>query len=342
MQLLNKNLFFIEIEADTRDNALKFICDNAEWNNIIKKKSSNKVFKSFLDRENETSTGFEDGFAIPHTVSESIINPAIIFVRLTNGVDWNSLDSNPTQYIIALFIPKAQRSDSHMNVLSKIAVGLLDENFKYVIKYSTDKDEIFQAFENQLLENESESQIMNSYADHNYKILAITACSVGIAHTYLAAERIERACQELNIPAKVSTHGSVGVKNDFTNEEIRNAEIILISSDVGINLERFKGKRIYQTSIKPAISDPINLINVALDEAKVINDIKITSNSEGAEKKSYIVKHLLSGVSYMIPFIIFGGLLIAIALGIGKAIYTNGDIPDNSFLFYILKFGEIA
>ncbi|MGL5308631.1 MAG: PTS fructose transporter subunit IIABC, partial [Metamycoplasmataceae bacterium] len=342
MQLLNKNLFFIEIEADTRDNALKFICDNAEWNNIIKKKSSNKVFKSFLDRENETSTGFEDGFAIPHTVSESIINPAIIFVRLTNGVDWNSLDSNPTQYIIALFIPKAQRSDSHMNVLSKIAVGLLDENFKYVIKYSTDKDEIFQAFENQLLENESESQIMNSYADHNYKILAITACSVGIAHTYLAAERIERACQELNIPAKVSTHGSVGVKNDFTNEEIRNAEIILISSDVGINLERFKGKRIYQTSIKPAISDPINLINVALDEAKVINDIKITSNSEGDEKKSYIVKHLLSGVSYMIPFIIFGGLLIAIALGIGKAIYTNGDIPDNSFLFYILKFGEIA
>ncbi|MGL5732746.1 MAG: fructose PTS transporter subunit IIA, partial [Metamycoplasmataceae bacterium] len=342
MKLLNKDLFFIEVEANSRDNALKFICDNAEQNNIIKKKSSNKVFQSFLDRENETSTGFEDGFAIPHAVSNSIINPAIIFVRLTNGVDWNSLDSQPTQYIIALFIPKAQRSEAHMNVLSTIAVGLLNEDFKNIIKYSNDIDEIFKAFENQLHENEpTTSQVTNFDNDH-YSVLAITACPVGIAHTYLAADKIEQACKELNIPAKVSTHGSVGIKNDFTSEEIKNADVILIASDVGINLERFQGKRIYQASIKPAIADPIKLVNEALADARVIEDIKTTSNSEGDEKKSYIVKHLLSGVSYMIPFIIFGGLLIAISLGIGKAIYTDGNIPDNTFLFYILKFGETA
>ncbi|MGL4251985.1 MAG: PTS fructose transporter subunit IIABC [Metamycoplasmataceae bacterium] len=340
MNLLNKNLFFIEIESDSRDSVLKFICDSAENNNIIKKKSSNKVLQSFIDRENQTSTGFEDGFAIPHAVSDSIINPAIIFVRLTNGVDWNSLDSQPTQYIIALFIPKAQRSESHMNVLSTIAVALLNEDFKNVIKYSGEIDQIFQAFENQLTENSNSAQVINSDNGH-YSLLAITACSVGIAHTYLAAEKIEQACKDLNIPAKVSTQGSVGIKNDFTREEIRNADVILISSDVSIDLERFKGKRIYQTSIKPAISDPIKLVNEAVENARIIENIEITSETN-EEKKSYVVKHLLSGVSYMIPFIIFGGLLIALALGIGKAIYTDGNIPNNTFLFYILKFGETA
>ncbi|MGL5205736.1 MAG: PTS fructose transporter subunit IIABC [Metamycoplasmataceae bacterium] len=341
MELLNRDLFFIEIESDTRDNVLKFICDNAEQKNIIKKKASNKVFNSFLDRENESSTGFEDGFAIPHAVSDSIINPAIIFVRLTNGVDWNSLDSQPAQYIIALFIPKEQRSESHMNVLSTLAVALLNEDFKNIIKYSGDIDQIFQAFENQLHENEPAPKIVNSYGD-NYSILAITACPVGIAHTYLAAEKIEQACKELNIPAKVSTHGSVGIKNDFTEEEIVNADIVLISADVGIDLERFQGKRIYQSSIKKAITDPIKLVNEALDNAKIIKNIESTTSKSTDEKKSYVVKHLLSGVSYMIPFIIFGGLLIALSLGIGKAIYTDGNIPNNTFLFYILKFGETA
>lgn len=342
MNLLSKNLFFIEVDLSQKNDVLKFICKKAEENKVISKKSSDKIFKSFIHRENQSTTGFEDGFAIPHAVSQEIIKPAIIFARLTKGVDWNSLDGKPTKYIIALLIPEEQRSSSHMNVLSSIALGLLNDNFKKVLKNSNDKDEIYNIFENQLNKVNAKPKILSE--NESYRILAITACPVGIAHTYLAAESIENASKKLNIPVKVSTHGSVGVKNDFTSKEIESAELIIISSDVGINLERFKGKKIYQTNIKSAIQDPIKLIQDGLKNGKIIDGIqsKLDSSTTRNDKKSYIVKHLLSGVSYMIPFIIFGGLLIAIALGLGKAIYDDGNIPKNTFLFYLLKFGETS
>lgn len=343
MNLFDKKLFFIDFNANERDDVLKFICDQAEGNNIIKRKTSSKVFKAFINRENEFTTGFEDGFAIPHAISRDIISPAIFYVRLVDGVDWSSLDSKPTKYVVALLIPEGQRRSSHMNILSSISTGLLNNNFKEILKNSENKDEIVLAFENQLDETERNSQIaLNSVENNYYSILAITACPVGIAHTYLAAESIENACKELNISAKVSTHGSVGIKNDFTDEEIAQADLIIISSDVGINTSRFEGKKVYQTSIKPAIQNPIKLVRDGLEKGEVIHSVENISNSKDDDKKSYIIKHLLSGVSYMIPFIIFGGLLIAISLGIGKAIYDDGNIPNNTFLFYLLKFGETA
>lgn len=343
MNILKEKYIFLDKESTTRDEVLNFICQKAEELNIIADKTSKKVFNSFIKRENESTTGFEEGFSIPHAISSNILEPAIIFIRLKTGVDWHSIDNKPTKFIIALFIPENQRSSSHMEVLSSIAVGLLNNDFKNILINSKNENEILDAFINQINIKKEESNSLSGL--DTYKVLAITACPVGIAHTYLAAENIENALKKLNILGKVSTHGSVGIKNDFTSQEIKDAEIIVIASDIGIDTSRFEGKKIYQTNIKSAIKDPQKLIDDAFKIGKIMEsneNSSTNSNNDSNEKKQYLVKHLLAGVSYMIPFIIFGGLMIALALGIGKAIYTNGNIPDNTFLFYLLKFGETA
>ena len=342
MNILREKTIYLNEDISEMKNVLRFICKEAAKQKIINVGSEKEVFQSFINRENESTTGFEDGFAIPHAVSKSIIKPTVLFVRLKNGVDWKSLDNKPTKYIIALFIPFDQRSSSHMNVLSSIAVGLMDEKFKNILKTSNNKEEILSTFQNQI---DFKKDVVVSSNQENFKILAITACPVGIAHTYLAAESIEKALVELNINGKVSTHGSVGIVNDFTDKEIKDAELIIIASDIGIDTSRFKGKRIYQTNIKSAISNSVKLVQISLEKAIIITSNEEESDNNAVEnklEKSYVVKHLLSGVSYMIPFIIFGGLLIALSLGLGKAIYTDGNIPDNTFLFYLLKFGEVA
>lgn len=343
MNILKGKYIFLDKNLISRDETLNYICQKAEELGIITSETQTNVFNSFINRENESTTGFEDGFAIPHAISSNILEPAIIFIRLKSGVDWYSIDNKPTKFIIALFIPENQRSSSHMDVLSSIAVGLLNDNFKQVLINSKNKNEILETFIKQINFKKEESNfLLDSEA---YKVLAITACPVGIAHTYLAAENIDNACKKLNILGKVSTHGSVGIKNDFTPQEIKDAEIIIIASDIGIDTSRFVGKKIYQTNIKPAIKDPKKLIDDAFKMGKIMeaNDFLSGNSSEDSnEKKQYFVKHLLAGVSYMIPFIIFGGLMIAIALGLGKAIYSGGEIPPNTFLFYMLKFGETA
>ncbi|MDK2819843.1 MAG: fructose-specific PTS transporter subunit EIIC, partial [Mycoplasmataceae bacterium] len=341
MDILNEKTIFLNVDITEMKDVLLFICKEAAKQKIISEGSEQEVLESFINRENESTTGFEDGFAIPHAVSKSIVKPMVLFVRLKKGIEWKSLDNNPTKYIIALFIPFNQRTSSHMNVLSSIAVGLMNEDFKNILKKSVDMEQILHTFKFQI---DNKKEVIAPTNENNFEILVITACPVGIAHTYLAAESIEKALIGLDIKGKVSTHGSVGIVNDFTDKEIKEAKLIIIASDIGIDISRFKEKRIYQTNIKLAISNPVKLVQNALEKAKIINSEPNSNENEPRSemKKSYIVKHLLSGVSYMIPFIIFGGLLIALSLGLGKAIYTDGNIPDNTFLFYLLKFGEVA
>ncbi|MGL4343547.1 MAG: fructose-specific PTS transporter subunit EIIC [Metamycoplasmataceae bacterium] len=336
-----KTLILLDKNIETQNKLFHFISLYLEEKNIIKPSYANEVVKAFKNREKESSTAFEEGFAIPHAVSEFILEPTILYIRLKNGINANSLDGKPSKYFICLFIPLKDRSSKHMNILSSIATGLLNVDFKKILETSFSIDEITNTFENIV---HQKNNIINNNLSNSEKILAITACPVGVAHTYLAAERIQLAANDLNYKCKVETHGSVGIKNQFSEEDIKEADLIIIASDIGIDTSRFVGKKIYQTSIKPAIIDSKKLIEDAfINATNLENDLeKELTKPKETEKKSFFIKHLLSGVSYMIPFIIFGGLLIAISLGIGKAIYSSGDIPTNSFLFYLLKAGEVA
>ncbi|MGL4616657.1 MAG: PTS fructose transporter subunit IIABC [Mycoplasmoidaceae bacterium] len=341
----------LDIEFDSRDKALKEISKICFKSEIINEKDINILYKSFIERENEVSTGFENGFAIPHARIEQIKKPSIVFLRLKKGVDWKSLDGKPTKYIVALLVPIKDASDKHMNILSSVAVGLLNDDFTNTLKNSKSKNEIIKSFK-KIMSNKNENSNRNFKKNEAGKknILAITACPVGIAHTYLAAEKIEKVSEvNLNYNIKVETHGSIGVKNKFTDEEIENADVIIIASDVSVDKSRFNGKKVYTTSLKKAINDPVNLIKIALDTKEVhlnsskVSEMKKSNTGFDSEKKSFFIKHLLSGVSYMIPFIIFGGLLIALQVGLGRIIYgDSGRIPENDPLFYIGGIGGAA
>lgn len=250
------------------------------------------------------------------------------------------MDGQPAKYVIALLVPEGDASAKHIEILSTVARSLLVTDFKNILIGGT-QDEIEYAFKNILETGKGQSSSVSNLENDmkkndgvdKSKILAITACPVGIAHTYIAADKIAEAGNKLGYSIKVETHGSQGVKNHFTDKEIQDAEVIILATDIGIDRSRFQNKRIYEVKVKEAISDPYKVINDSIMSAAVYTG-KDTSNEsiDRQDKDSKFVKHLLSGVSYMIPFIIFGGLMIALALGIGRSIYDDGNIPSNTFL----------
>ncbi|MGL5520239.1 MAG: PTS fructose transporter subunit IIABC [Metamycoplasmataceae bacterium] len=346
--MIKKEYIFLDCNFHSQNEAFKFISEKALKYKIIKSGNENNLIKEFKNRENQSSTGFENGIAIPHARSGIILKPAIFFIR-TSQIDWKSLDGEKTRNLIVMMIPEKEATNLHLEILSSIATSLLDQNFINLLNESNNKEEILSSFDliiKRNLNNSEEDSAMHNSDQGDYQILAITSCPVGVAHTYLAAEKLEKTGKELGISIKVETHGSVGVKNEFKNSEIENAEAILIASDVGIDKSRFVGKKLFSCSLKEAIHNPEKVINNSLKKSLIFNgNEKETSNEEmiNKGKEGKFIKHLLSGVSYMIPFIIFGGLLIAISLGLTKIIYGDGASPVlNSPLYYILKSGEAA
>ncbi|WP_371246763.1 fructose-specific PTS transporter subunit EIIC [Mycoplasmopsis agassizii] len=331
----------------SRDHALWLLSIAAEKLNIIEQGSKEEIYRAFIHREDETTTGLEDGFAIPHALSNKITKSAIIYLRVSEGLDWKALDGKDSRYIMALFIPQKERSSSQVEVLSKIAIALLDNDFKNLLVDSKDRQQIKEAILNRIEEKpKTETKVETSVLPNHQalNVLALTACPVGVAHTYIAAEKIENAIKELGHNVKVETHGSVGPKNVFSQAEIEQADYIVIASDIGLDMSRFANKKVYYANTKEAIKDPKGLVDKAFKEAKVIasENKNQSQNTGSSEKKSYVVKHLLAGVSYLIPFIIFGGLLIAIALGLANALYGSSATPEGTFIYYIFQAGVIA
>lgn len=330
-----------------RNEALAHATDLAVRNHLIYANHKQSVLSAFLKREKEFSTAVGDEFAIPHAVSPYIKEVTIVYMRFHNsknqGIKWD--DKNHIKYAIFLLIPEKDRNSQHVNILSKIATMLMNDEFKHVLSTSKDKNKIINLIKD-LQEDKQEVKAISSKRTSGGKnVLAITACPVGIAHTYLAAEKIEQAAQQKGMNCKVETHGSVGVKNTFTDAEINEADVIIIASDIGVDTQRFLGKKVYTTSIKAAVDNAQGLIDKAFQEGKVLANVNLAKGSikDASKKEGKIVKHLLTGVSYMIPFIIFGGLLIALSLGIAKAIYgDDSSAPQGSMLWYIEKFGATA
>lgn len=334
----------LDKELKTQKQIFELVCKKASSLNIINKDKEAEVVQAFLKRESEFSTALSDGFAIPHAVSSEINKVSIFYVRNKNNIKWDDVNKD-VKYMIFLLIPEKDRTSKHMDILSKIATSLLDEDFKKKLKTSKSTKNIQEEF---IKLQENEEELSTSSIDKNSSgklILGITACPVGIAHTYLAAEKLKEAAEAKGFKCKVETHGSVGVKNEFTSKEIQEAELIIIASDIGVDTSRFNGKKIYTTKVKKAVDNSQKVIDIALKEAKVQSQDNVSSKTTFEEKKEgKVVKHLMTGVSYMIPFIIFGGLMIALSLGLQKIIYDSagGSAPDGSFLWYLLKFGEAA
>ncbi len=272
----------------------------------------NKYKELVFKREEEGSTGVGEGIAIPHGKGNCVTEPGLVAMVVPEGVEYNALDGKPVNLLFMIAAPDTN-SNLHLDVLSRLSTMLMDADFKNKLISAKSKKEFLEII------NETEKEKFKEEAKqgNGYEILGITACPTGIAHTYMAAEALENAGKEMGHLVKIETQGQSGVKNKLTKEEIRNAKAIIIAADIDIDLSRFKGKKILKAKVSDGIHKPKDLIEKALNGKDIPvyegngKDDSEYENSENAGNKIY--RHLMNGVTHMLPFVVGGGILIAIA-----------------------------
>ena len=306
--LLKKESIDLNVKASSKKEVIEKAVKLMEHNGNIKDKQ--KYLELVIKREEEGSTGVGEGIAIPHGKGDVISKPGLAAMVIPDGVDFNSLDGKPVKLLFLIAAPNS-KDNLHLEVLSRLSALLMNEKFKNDLLNAKTKEEFLE-----IIDKADENKSMNkSY--NNYELLGITACPTGIAHTYMAAESLEQMGKELGHPIKIETQGQSGTKNKLTDEEIKNAKAIIIAADVKVDLSRFDGKRILRTGVSEGIHKPKELIEKALNSESEIpvyhHQGNKRENIEMEKPKGNIYNHLMNGVTHMLPFVVGGGILIAIA-----------------------------
>ena len=310
--LLSEKAINLHGKANSKEEAIIQLVDLMVENENINDKEAYK--QAVLKREEEGTTGIGEGIAIPHGKTDAVEKPGLSAMIIPDGVDFKSLDGNPAKLLFLIAAPNT-KDNVHLDVLSRLSTLLMDTDFRQTLYDAKTPKEFLECID----KAESEKLGEEKASNEQYEILAITSCPTGIAHTYMAAEALEQMGEQLGHKVKVETHGSSGVKNKFTKEEIENAKGIIIASDTKIDLSRFDGKKLIKTKVADGINKPEELIEQVLSpNAKTYHsDNKNKSEENDDEQKekigTKIYKHLMNGVTHMLPFVVGGGILIAIA-----------------------------
>ena len=268
-------------------------------------------------REQEGSTGIGEGIAIPHCKSDAVIKPGLAAMVVKDGVEFESLDGQPAHLLFLIAAPNTE-DNVHLDVLSRLSVLLMDEDFTNKLRQATSVSEFKQIIEEAEKSSENEGDTAVERADSEHYIVAVTGCPTGIAHTYMAAEALERKAKELGYSIKVETRGAGGAKNVLTADEIERADGIIVAADTQVPMDRFQGKPTVVTKVADGINKPEELLREIVDgKAPLYEGGRETASKEEIAEKEGIghatYKHLMSGVSHMLPFVIGGGIMIAIA-----------------------------
>ena len=297
-----------------------------------------KYRKGVYAREEEGTTGIGEGIAIPHCKSDAVSKPGLAAMVIKDGVDFEALDGEKVNLIFLIAAPNTE-DNVHLDVLSKLSVLLMDESFTNGLRNAKTVEEFFSVIDRAEAEKDAEEEKKNSAdtknvaeektTDNGKLILAVTGCPNGIAHTYMAAENIEKKAKELGCRVKVETRGSGGAKNVLTKAEIAEAACIIVAADTQVPMDRFAGRPVIQCKVSDGISKAEELLDRALNGNVPLYQAKGGSQTADSEEESdsighQIYKHLMNGVSHMLPFVIGGGILIAIAFLIdGFAVDLN-------------------
>lgn len=297
-----------------------------------------KYRKGVYAREEEGTTGIGEGIAIPHCKSDAVSKPGLAAMVIKDGVDFDALDGEKVSLIFLIAAPNTE-DNVHLDVLSKLSVLLMDENFTSGLRNAKTVEEFLSVIDRAEAEKDAEEEKKNSADTKNAAeekntengklILAVTGCPNGIAHTYMAAENIEKKAKELGCRVKVETRGSGGAKNVLTKAEIAEAACIIVAADTQVPMDRFAGRPVIQCKVSDGISKAEELLDRALNGKVPLYQAKGSSQEADSEEESdsvghQIYKHLMNGVSHMLPFVIGGGILIAIAFLIdGFAVDLN-------------------
>ena len=300
--LIKKEAIDLNVKASTKKEIIEKAVELMSKNQNITNKED--YLKLVLEREEKGTTGIGEEIAIPHGKGDSISSPGVAAMVIPEGTDFNSLDGKPVKLLFLIAAPNTE-DNVHLKVLSRLSSLLMDENFRK----AKSKEEFLE-----IIDNAEKKAHNKEEKKSNYELLGITACPTGIAHTYMAAEALEKMGEELGHFIKVETQGQSGAQNILTEEEIKNAKAIIVAADVNVDLSRFNGKKVLKVGVSEGIHNPKKLIEKALKEN---SEIPIYHKNEISEKEENlggnVYRHLMNGVTHMLPFVVGGGILIAIA-----------------------------
>ncbi|MCJ1908922.1 PTS fructose transporter subunit IIABC [Planococcus ruber] len=314
-QLLTEETIILDLKAGSKQEVLSELIGQLDR---AGKLADPNLFQSDIQaREDQSTTGIGDGIAIPHAKSKAVKSPAIAFGRSLDGLDYESLDGQPA-HLFFMIAATEGANDDHLEALSRLATFLMDSKFRDRMLAATTKQEVLQA----VTDKESEVDGTGTEAvdagstpsASGKKILAVTACPTGIAHTYMAAEKLNERAKERGIQLKVETNGSSGVKNRLTDAEIAEADAIIVAADTKVEMARFAGKPVIQTKVGKAIYETDDLLDRAIGgDAPEYKHDRTKEDANDGDSKGGFYKHLMNGVSNMLPFVVGGGILIAIS-----------------------------
>ena len=308
-QVLKPNLVIFNLNASSKDEVLTEMAQKLSQEGIVANEMS--FIETLKEREAISTTGVGDGIAIPHGRSSVVSESVVVFGRSDTGIDFASMDGKPAHLFFMIATPE-NSGDDHLSILSTLSGLLMKSEVQEAIRTASTYDELVEAFD---IDNEPKQEVVDSESF----VVAVTACATGIAHTYMAAEKLQETAKNKGIAIKVETNGSSGVGNRLTQDDIKNADAVIVAADINVEMNRFNGKKLIKVPVASAISHPDSLIDKALTEADVYTASSTDSSNEESEG-SNLYKHLLNGVSHMLPFVVGGGILIAIAFMLDQLI----------------------
>ena len=317
--LLNKKVMLLDLQATTKEAVIDEMINSLVDNGVV---TDFDVFKAgIMAREAQTSTGLGDGIAMPHSKNAAVKEATVLFAKSNKGVDYESLDGQPTDLFFMIAAPEGA-NDTHLAALAELSKYLMQDGFADRLRKVTSPDEVIAAFntgeeEAQAEEAKKAQAVKEAASSDKPLIVAVTACTTGIAHTYMAEESLIKTGEEMGVNVRVETNGASGVGTALTAEEISKAVGVIVAADKAVETARFDGKKLISKPVAAGIRQPQELIQNILDgKAEVFHAENAGAAQESSEKLSLggaFYKHLMSGVSQMLPFVIGGGIMIALA-----------------------------
>ncbi|HFH8369967.1 TPA: fructose-specific PTS transporter subunit EIIC [Streptococcus agalactiae] len=342
--LLKKEVMIMDLKATSKEAAIDEMITKLVDTGVV---TNFAIFKDgIMKREAQTSTGLGDGIAMPHSKNAAVKEATVLFAKSASGVDYEALDGQPTDLFFMIAAPDGA-NDTHLAALAELSKYLLKEGFADQLRQAKTPDDIIATFDSNSISQETVApQTVQSTSKGSDYIVAVTACTTGIAHMYMAEEALKKKAAEMGVGIKVETNGASGVGNKLTSSDIARAKGVIIAADKAVEMDRFDGKPLVSRPVADGIKKSEDLINIILDNkaqtyhAKNQND-KQSGESDGKSGLgSAFYKHLMGGVSQMLPFVIGGGIMIAIAflfdniLGVPKDQLSNlGSYHEIAALF---------
>ena len=332
--VLNKNVMLFDLQATDKEGVINEMVQSLVDNGVV---TDFETFKTgIMNREAQTSTGLGDGIAMPHSKNEAVKEATVLFAKSNKGVDYASLDGQPTDLFFMIAAPEGA-NDTHLAALAELSKYLMKPGFADKLRQASTPDQVIAAFDAEEQEAVAEEakkaeSVKEAASSDKPLIVAVTACTTGIAHTYMAEEALIKKGEEMGVTVRVETNGASGVGNRLTAEEIAKAEGVIIAADKAVETARFDGKKLISKPVAAGIRQTEELIQTILDgKAEVFHAENAAQASASQEKLSLggaFYKHLMSGVSQMLPFVIGGGILIALAFLIDQIMGVPTDLES--------------